>query len=238
MRVTRAMKRACVGEADGGRAVGRRGHTASMHGGVRAVGLGQAHSAYYGHSHAYNNFDRNPPPPYLPTHPLPPHLLTTPSPAIPALVTAEAVAWSSDPGVAGARELSHGGGDGGRSSPTPQAGVVCCPAANPCPAPPPTLLTPSMSMAPGAGCREAHCTGELPHTSSTMPMAQEGACREACPLEQPPPLLTYTYAADGGGRRLRTTTSPSPALSSPREGQHGVAAVGSSVMAADAGTLC
>ena len=147
-------------------------------------------------------------------------------------------AWSSDPGVAGARELSHGGGDGGRSSPTPQAGVVCCPAANPCPAPPPTLLTPSMSMAPGAGCREAHCTGELPHTSSTMPMAQEGACREACPLERPPPLLTYTLAADGGGRRLCTTTTSTPALPSQREGQRGVAAMGSSVVAADAVTLC
>ena len=42
-------------------------------------------------------------------------------------------------------------------------------------------------------------------------MAQEGACREACPLAQPPPILrpTYTLPADGGGRRLHmTTTSP------------------------------
>ena len=223
MRVTRAMKRAREGEADRGRAVGRRGHTVSLNVEVSAIGLGRAYSAYNRHSREYHNIDRNPPPPYLPTHPPPPHLLTTTSPAIPALVTAEAVAWSSDPGVAGARELLHGGGDGGRSPPTPQAEVVCCSAANPCLAPPPTLLAPSMSIAPGAGCREAHCTGELPPTSS-MPMAQEGACREACPLEQPPPTLkrNFTYPADGGGRRLRgSTTSTSSLASAPsrEEGQ-------------------
>ena len=176
------------------------------------------------------HIDSNPPPSYHPTHPPPPHLLSTTSPVIPALVTAEAVAWSSDPGVAGARELSREGGDGGHPSPMPQAGVVCCPAANPCPAPPPTVLPPSMPMAPGAGCREAHCTGLLPH-ASPMSTAQEGVHREAGPLAQLPPLLkrTSTYPADGGGRRLRTTTTST--RTSPREGQHSTAATAGAVAA-------
>ena len=63
--------------------------------------------------------------------------------------------------------------------------------------------------------------------------------RKACQLAQLPPVLTHTptYPADGGGRRLRTTTSSSPAPS-PREGQHGAATMASSVVAADAVTLC
>ena len=90
-----------------------------------------------------------------------------------------------------------------------------------------------MSIAPGAGCRDAHCTGELPPTSS-MPMAQEGACREACPLEQPPPTLmhTYTLPADGGGRRLRMTTTSSCAL--PRAEGLGTSATAGGDGAADA----
>ena len=93
MRVTRAMKRAREGGADGGRAMGRHtGHAASPHGGEEALRPGQAHGAYSGHSIGCSNNDRDPPPPYLPTHPLPPHLLTTSSPVIPAPMTAEAVA--------------------------------------------------------------------------------------------------------------------------------------------------
>ena len=203
--VTRARKRALEAAEDGGRNRGPHG----CEGGRRS---GLEHSTGRKQGRNSQNSDSHPPPSYLPTHPPHPHLLTTPPPAMPALVTAEAVAWSSDPGVAGARGLLYEGRDSGHPILTLR------------PLPP--------SIAPGAGCREAHCTGGLPPTAP-MPTAPEGACREAGPLQQPPPLLTYTYPADGGDRRLCTTTSPSPAPS-PQEERHGTAA--SSVVAAE--TLC
>ena len=68
-------------------------------------------------------------------------------------------------------------------------------------------------------------------------MAQEGACREACPLEQPPPILTRTYTlpADGGSRCLRMTTTPSRAL--PRAEELGTSAAVGGGGAADV-ALC